>query len=264
MGRSDEAVTVFEGKHLRARLYRANASRLFVSFDSFRPDRRGFDARRPVKFYADHGLAQIQIQTARNDWYLNDDLEPMLAALSLCVRPFRRVYSMAFSMGAFGALRMSRALRLSRVLLVSPQITPFSHRGPRDPRYAEHEADMRADLDLKPEHLFGRLRGCILFDPLHACADVDHARAIEALAPGLRPVALPFAGHPADKTLLEGKVWPQFQAQLLRDAAAPPALKALHRAARENSPSYLEAMSGRLLRRGRDLERLLAAGKGLP
>lgn len=264
MGPSDEAVIVFEGKHLSARLYQAKSRRLFVSFDSFRPDRRGFDARGPVKFYGRRGLAQLQIQTARNDWYLNDDLEPMLEALEGLVTAYRRVYSMAFSMGAFAALRMSRRLRISRVFLVSPQVTPFSHRGPLDARFADHEAGMRVDLDLERAHLFQRIRGCILFDPLHDRADAEHARAIEALAPGLRPVALPMAGHPADKTFLEGKVWPEFQALLLEGGDASRALRALHRKAREGSPSYLRALSQRLSDRGMGLDRLLAAGKGLP
>lgn len=259
-----EAVTVFEGRHLRARLFRPKARQLFVSFDSFRPGRTEFDDRGPVKYYQRRGLAQLQIQTARNDWYLNDDLEPMLEVLSDCVQPYRRVFSMAFSMGAFGALRMSGKLRLSRVFLVSPQVTPFSHRGPMDPRFAEHEGNIRADLDLEKGHLFRKMRGCILFDPLHHRMDVEHARAVQAIAPGLRAVTLPLSGHPADITLLEGNVWHEFQGLLLGRGDATAGLKALHRRSREVSPSYLEALSRRLATQGKGPVGLLRSGKGLP
>lgn len=264
MAETVEAVTVFEGRHLRARLFRPEGRQLFVSFDSFRPGRTEFDDRGPVKYYQRRGLAQLQIQTACNDWYLNDDLEPMLEVLSDCVQPYRRVFSMAFSMGAFAALRMSGKLRLSRVFLVSPQVTPFSRRGPMDPRFVEHEAGIRADLDLEKGHLFRRMRGCVLFDPLHHRKDVEHARAILDMAPGLRAVALPLAGHPADNTLLEGKVWHEFQGLLLGRGDATAGLKALHRKSREVSPSYLEALSRRLASQGKGAVGLLRSGKGLP
>lgn len=240
---------VFDGDHLRATLFDQGGKRLFVSFDSFRPMRRNFSDRGPVQFYLDQGWNQLSIQTARNDWYLNDDLHPLRAVLADLVVPYRRVSSMAFSMGGYGALLMSQALRLSQVFLVSPQVTPFSTRGPKDKRWRGFERAMRPDLDLTLADMPAGLRGFVLFDPLVTTKDRDHARAIEALLPRVRAVAMPLAGHPADKTILQGRLWPEFQALLMDRKCKAAALKDLHREGRKVSDIYGEALQARLAAR---------------
>jgi hypothetical protein len=253
MASRDTALSLFDGPHLRARVYGPGAQRLFVSFDSLSPKRASFSERGPVKFYLEKGWSQLQIQTARNDWYLNDDLEPLRAALAEFVQPYQRVSSMAFSMGAYGALLMSGALRLGHVFLVSPQITPFSGKYPRDRRYARFEKPMWRDLDLTEKDLHPGLQGFVLFDPLVRTKDKEHARAIEDMAPGIRAVAMPMAGHPADKTILQGKLWPQFQDLLTDKKCTAAALKSLHRTGRVVSDTYQEELRKRLLaRNGRE------------
>ena len=259
MGAPDTGQILFDGRHLRARIFQPGQKRLFVSFDSFRPKRAGFDDRGPVQFYLNAGWSQLQIQTSANDWYLNDDLEPLRLVLAQAVQPYRRVSSMAFSMGAYGALLMSRALRLTHVFLVSPQITPFSQRGPKDGRYRGFEAGMRGDLDLGPKDLQDRMRGFVLFDPLQRSKDREHARAVEALVPGIVAVAMPMAGHPADKTILQGRLWPEFQALLMDKACRASQIKQLHRSGRQQAQTYQDSLSERLLARA---QRQAAAGGG--
>jgi hypothetical protein len=225
--------------------------RLFVSFDSLRPQRSGFDDRGPVKFFLAKGWTNLVVQNAQNDWYLNDDLEALRDCLAEFARPYRRVVSMAFSMGGYGALLMSRALHIKQVFLVSPQVTPFSAHEPKDRRYRKYEARMREDLGLTRADLNPRLRGYVLFDPLVHKLDRAHARMIAELAPGLQSVAMPMAGHPADKTILEAKLWSEFQGLLTKPDCEAADLKALHRRGRVLSTSYQKALGERITLRAK-------------
>lgn len=264
MGGTDQGQIVFDGQHSRARVFQPGKGRLFVSFDSLKPKRDGFDDRGPVKFFLAQGWSHLIIQTARNDWYLNDDLDALRARLEEFVGPYRRVSSMAFSMGGYGALLMSRALRLAQIFLISPQVTPFSHQEPRDPRYRVFEAAMRADLDLARGDLHEGMRGFVLFDPLERNKDRDHARAIANLAPGLQCLALPMAGHPADKTILEARLWPEFQSLLTDRQCQAQDLKALHRKGRSLSQTYQSALAARLVLRAERGDKPGKIGNSLP
>ncbi len=249
MSAPEQGQTVFDGQHSRARVFHPGRGRLFVSFDSLRPKRDRFDERGPVKFFVAQGWSHLIIQTARNDWYLNDDLNALRARLAEFVVPYRRVSSMAFSMGGYGALLMSKALRMTQIFLISPQVTPFSGLPPRDPRYRMFEPGMRADLGLAGEDVHEGMRGFVLFDPLERNKDRAHARAIADLAPGLRCLALPMAGHPADKTILESRLWPEFQGLLADRTCRAQDLKALHRKGRGQSQTYQSALSKRMRER---------------
>lgn len=251
MGASDQGQSVFDGLHARARVFQPGRGRLFVSFDSLKPKRDGFDDRGPVKFFLAQGWSHLIIQTARNDWYLNDDLDALRARLTDFVAPYRRVSSMAFSMGGYGALLMSRALRLAQVFLISPQVTPFSRQAPQDPRYRGFEGGLRADLGLQRGDVQEGMRGFILYDPLERNKDREHARAISELVPGLQCLALPMAGHPADKTILQAKLWPEFQGLLVDSKCRAADLRALHRKGRVLSPTYQSALAARLVLRAR-------------
>lgn len=264
MALPDTGQIVFDGQHARARVFQPECKRLFVSFDSLRPKRDGFDDRGPVKFFLAQGWSHLIIQTARNDWYLNDDLDALRARLASFVLPYRRVTSMAFSMGGYGALLMSRALRLRQVFLISPQATPFSTQEPWDPRYRMFEANMRADMGLKRADVQADMRGFVLFDPLERNKDRAHARQISEMAPGLRCVALPMASHPADKTILEAKLWPEFQGLLTDRHCKASDLKALHRRGRSLSPTYQTALAGRLSARLRREQIPQNIGNSLP
>lgn len=251
----DPGVTIFAGAHLRATLFAPGQARLAVFFDHLDRQRRGFSGVAASRSFGRRAFSQLVVQTARNDWYLNAELAPLMRALEPVCAEYESVTGIGFSMGGFAALRLSQSLRLSRVLLVSAQVTPFSDRAPFDTRYRRFAAAMLPALDLQREDIAPGLQGLALFDPFHRSKDRDHARAIAALAPGVRPVALPFGGHPATGLIRRAGLWWQLQRLVAEDRLEPAAIVGLRRKARAGSLDYArhlaDALERRAARRGR-------------
>lgn len=251
----DPGETIFAGAHLRATLFAPGRARLAVFFDNLDRKRRGFAGVVSSRSFGRREFSQLVVQTAHNDWYLNADLPLLMQALAPVCAEYDRVTGIGFSMGGFAALRLSQSLRLSRVLLVSAQVTPFAERAPFDTRYRRFAGGMLPTLDLRREDIAPGLQGLALFDPFHRSKDRDHARAIAALAPGVRPVALPFGGHPATGLIRRAGLWWQLQRLVAEDRLEPAAIVGLRRRARAGSLDYarhlVDALEGRAARRGR-------------
>ena len=255
---------VFDGDHLQAHLFAQNGRRLFVSFSHMDPGRTGFPEARPVQRFVAAGLDHLQILTARNDWYMNRDLPGLKAVLPELVAPYRRILSMGFSMGGYAALLLSRPLRLDRVFLVSPQVTPFSDLPPFDGRYRRHTPGIARDLQLGPGDIRAEMQGFVLYDPWHESKDADHARLIEGLSPGLRGVRFPFGGHPAARMLQEAGMWGQLQDLLLNRKSEIADLVALRRAARRGSSQYMTRIAQAVAKRRAAQEAAPASPQMIP
>jgi len=241
--RGETAVAVFQSARLRAMCYGAGRQRLTVGFDYLRPTRAGFPMRAPPQHMLQTGAAHLIIESAENDWFLNPDLGALRVALARFTAQFDDVAAIGFSLGGYGALLLGRALHLRRALLISPQYSIFPERAPFELRYRHIAARLDPLLDDLDAQADGGLTGCIAFDPRLAPADAAHAALIQARFPGLRAVAMPFAGHPALRLVGEAHLFAKVQALLLRDEITPRALRALHRAARVQAPSYARALA---------------------
>lgn len=242
---------VFAGRHARAICFNPGAERLLVTFDNWRKDHVGFPEAAPSKAVMEAGFGQLCVHSARNDWYLSPEVAALREALGRFCAGFAEVRGIGFSMGGYGALLLSKALRLERVVLVSPQVSIFPERYPHDRRYAAEAAGLDPAQDLRGEDIVAGLRGVILFDPLMQRRDAAHARAIAAFAPGLQGVAMPFGGHPAMGAIREARLYGRvLQAAMTGDASVAE-FRAIHRAARMASPGYRALMEARLGRRKR-------------
>lgn len=243
---------VFDGAHLRATLFAKGLERaLFVTFLHRRDTDGVFAKPRPLAKALAAGWGHLYVQARRNDWYINDETEGLIAALSALPPRFTRRVAMGFSMGGYAALRLASAMALDEVVLISPQVSIDPARVPWDRRYL-HEArgfdPVRGDLARCPAP---GLRGLLLVDPSRA-PDLRHARLIAGLFPGVRPVRLGFGGHPATRVLDEGGGVGAIQEALIAGALTPAHVVALHRQARRTSEFYRrkldEAMAARRLR----------------
>jgi hypothetical protein len=221
--------------------HRGRSDRLVVTFDWRLDGRDGFSPDDHSTHFARQGFSQLSVKTRANDWFVNPETPALEAALERIAGEHARVHALGFSMGGFGALRFARALRLSRVVVVSPQSSPLA---PWDGRYRAEAPDWdEAGGDLAPRAA-PRLRGLLVLDPF-VPEDSRHARAILALFPGLRRVPLSFGGHPAIRTLrgAGGMRVVQEQAGVLAPGAGP--ILAAHRAARRASPGYWLRLAAR-------------------
>ena len=83
---------VFDGKHLRARLWTPGpeARALYVTFRQRIPDPGQFDDSGPVRFALTRGVAHLHLQSRWNDWYVNDETTALEAALAPVRARFER------------------------------------------------------------------------------------------------------------------------------------------------------------------------------
>ena len=239
----EAATEVFRSARMRAVCHGAGRARLTVGFDYLRPGRAGFPMRAPPRHLLQPDTAHLIIESADNDWFLNPDLGALRAALAAFTAQFDDVAAIGFSLGGYGALLLARALHLRRALLISPQYSIFPERAPFEQRYRHIAEKLDPRLDDIEAQGDAALKGCIVFDPRLAPVDAAHAALIRRRFAGLRAVAMPFAGHPALRLVGEAHMFARVQALLLRDAITPGALRALHRAARVQAPSYALALA---------------------
>lgn len=244
---------LFDGDYARAVCFNPGADRLFVTFDHWRKQHVDFAPVQASGRVMAAGFAQLCILSSRNDWYLSPDLAGLRHSLLAASGAYAEVRGIGFSMGAYGALLLSKALRLQKLVLVSPQYSIFPGRVPFDPRYHAEAAELAPDMDDLARDVQPGLRGVILYDPSARYRDRAHALAIEAVSPGLRRVAMPFTGHPAMAAIREARLYGKVMAAALGGDLAGGDLagdfRRIHRAARLVSPHYQTRLRKYLLQR---------------
>lgn len=245
-----ESLMVFAGAHARAVCFNPGAERLLVTFDNWRKDHVAFPEAVPSRGVMQAGFGQLCVHSTRNDWYLSPDLAALRTALSQFCAGYAEVRGIGFSMGGYGALLLSKALRLDKVVLVSPQVSIFPQRYPHDDRYAAEAAELDPAQDQLAQDIVGGLQGVILFDPIRQRKDAAHARAIAALAPGLQVVAMPLSGHPAMGAIREARLYGRVLQAAMTGRLSVAEFRAIHRAARAASPRYQALLDAYLNRRG--------------
>lgn len=233
-----EARLYQDARH-RISLFRApgGSAKLVLCFEPGRDRMDGFQAPACPRFAERLGIDAITVQAARRDWFLTEDGARLGAVLAEAVAGYGSVTVTGFSMGGYGALLYSGIARASRALLVSPQYCIDPAVAPWDP--GRHGKFARIGLPMpRPEQRGNRaLAGVLLYDPRIAA---DHAHAAHILAgfPRLRPIALPYAGHPASAVIGATAGIGQLAEMLVEDRLDAVAIRALHRAGRRGDDSY--------------------------
>ena len=240
---------LFDGEHLRAEVHGPDREILFVRFDNLRLERTGFPGFEPSEKVAARGMAELSVVTARNDWYLNPDLEALRVALRGFTGRYKTVRCIAFSMGGYAALLLSKALRLRQAVLVSPQYCVFPALPPGDLRYARYAKTLDPAVADLADVVAPRLRGVVVFDPLGNPMDRAHARMILTMAPNMSGVAMAFGGHPATLAMAGLPAARQFRNMTLAGNLNPAQYRALHVLARAGSAVYQQRLQEALARR---------------
>ncbi len=245
----DLSELLFDGASLRVIGSSVERPKLFVSFDHWRRERNSFPDYTPSKTALNHGYGHIYIQTAQNDWFLNQDTDRLRGFLTeLCQG--KESCSVGFSMGGYGALLFANALRLRRVLLLSPQYSIMPAKAPYEMAYRDEAASLDPALDhLEPLNDGHRLQGIIAYDPRQAPQDRLHADHIRALHPDLQPVALPFGGHTALKHMEGTGVIHDIVQTFIEDDLSAGAIRGVHGLIGRNSTRYKQRLKAYLEQR---------------
>lgn len=239
---------IFDGDFLQARLWLPDrpTTALYVTFRQWEAEPGQFSESGQVRRALTAGLAHLHVQSRWNDWFLNAETPALEAALHTLRARFMTARALGFSMGGYGALRFSRALRLNQVLLVSPQVSLLL---PEEDRYPEAAGFDPQAGDLAT-HARPDLKGVVAFDPTHAL-DRLHAERITALLPGIRPAKLSFGGHPGTAAIGQAGGFRALQRLSLSSRLRSRDVVLLHRELRRASARYWRERADRLLRRGR-------------
>ncbi len=240
---------LFDGKRLRLTHFGRGNRRAVLTFDFLRKNREGFGEVGPSQSLRRWGWDQISLRSARNDWFINSETEAMEGALAAACARFETVAAIGFSMGGYGALRFARSAGARRVIAVSPQVSIHPRAVPWDKRYHRNAAEFEPRLGALGPRSDGNLEGMVIFDPF-VPFDRRHVRRILELYPRLRPVALPFGGHPASGILRASGQAGLLMEMLARDGGPEVHdLRNAYREIRRGEPTYLIALARRALNR---------------
>lgn len=228
---------VFTGEHLRAAWFPGTRPLLIVTLDYRKQGRHEFSPPNHSSGFARQGYGQLSISTRCNDWFVNPDTTALEAALAEVAAKYERVQAIGWSMGAYGALRFSKALDLDGVVAISPQYAITQGAVAGDSRYAAEAATYDSALGDLAAHGKRDLKGVIMVDPF-APYDLAHAQLAQAAFPKLKILRLGFAGHPASRVLKgAGKTWLIQREAAIKKQTGLELIKA-HRAARGDSAGY--------------------------
>lgn len=180
---------------------------LAVTFDHWGEGKRGFSQKKAHTELARRGFTHLHVSTSQNDWFLNPEMPEALLKIADFAEPFARKLTIAFSMGGFGALLVSRVVAFDQLLLVSPHSTYSNAFPPHDDRFSADILDegfARTAHDMVHSSLKMDAECVVVFDSTRPF-DEAHARMSKKLFTRSRLVDLRGGGHPATGVLRAAK-----------------------------------------------------------
>jgi hypothetical protein len=201
---------LYQSDHLRAVMFGPMSGRLIVTFDHWSRGKNDFGTSQHARFWAKNDVSQLSVKTKRNDWFVNPDTGQLEEVLRKAVENFDHVNALGFSMGAYGALRLSKALGADHMVLVSPQFSVWADHAPDSQWWKRYEGALGPVDGALKDHGRASQKGDLIFDPFDP-EDAYHARLCLHSFPSLIPVPLPFAGHPAHQAMSESGQFRPFQ-----------------------------------------------------
>jgi hypothetical protein len=201
---------------LQVTLHGDNPDTMIVTFDHWDRGKASFTDIPAQSGFAKRGYTHLHISTCRNDWFLNPDMPKALLKISRLCEDYPHKITIAFSMGGFGALLLSRVVAFRQLLLISPHSTYSKDVPPYDNRFAPDIRDedfARTANDMVHSTLRMEAECVVLYDSTQRF-DTDHAQSAARLFTDARLVDLRGGGHPAIGVLQKAGRY-----GLVRDAA---------------------------------------------
>ncbi len=212
-------------------------------------------------FFRHRRLNAIGIMAAENDWFQDDEILDVLAAIRAAT-PGYRLIGYGGSMGGFATINFAQDLGLASLVAVIPQYSIDAARAPYEHRWRGEAARIAFNHD-KIAAIPAIANGWMIFDPW--CVDGLHARDI-ARHHHLGEVAVPFGGHAQMLMLQQADVYTDMFTDMLEERFDPAAFRRRWRVARRGSAAFWLGLAQTLLRRGAvaGALRCLAQARTLP
>ena len=169
---------------------------------------------------------------------MSDDVAKLDEALSLLSTDYNVVYALCFSMGIMPALMFSRVLNIQKLMAFSPVISIFGD-DIDDKRFRSFQKYIQ-NPDARNLWKNGNknIEGVVCFDPATHPIDRAQAHLISKNFKGLKPLALPFGGHPCMQIIKEVMGFEAIQNLIMNGDFAVSSLRELHKKIRPQSDVY--------------------------
>jgi tetratricopeptide (TPR) repeat protein len=201
-------------------------------------------------FLKSNGVSAVHVLCSGNDWFQYPDMDDCLAAIASYTAQFSFRITYGSSMGAYGALICSRALRADRVIAISPQFSIDRLKVPFERRWRAPAAAIAFLRDDMATGLAADAEVACIFDPRNR--DRVHVKLLENLGAVWR-FAAPYSGHPTGRFLVQTRSLSTLVRRLLNPAPLQQQdLAEFRRTVRERrraSPIYWANLSELLARR---------------
>lgn len=202
---------LFQGDHMRLAIKNEDADRVIFTFDNWARDRRFWDEDHAGVTFTNRGFAHVRLTTKLNDWYLNRDLPAVLDAATAIAGDYRARHGLAFSMGGYGLMLLSRRVAVDQALFFSPHTTYDTALPPHDTRYPPEVADggyAAETYEAMRDGTPSKADCVIAYDPILPL-DVVHARETARFFARPRMMELKDSGHPSASYIAKGLRWGQ-------------------------------------------------------
>lgn len=201
----------FSGADLRAYKQARDHRKAIVTFDHWRRHRTGFPAIKSGANFLQRGYDFFRIDTSKNDWFLNDELEGVLRSTVRQLVRYDHILYLGFSMGCFGALLLSSRLPPNSLIAVSPSYPP-----------GRREDSEEYILPTNSE-----INGIVQFDCRNS-TDVLAAKRFSLHLGGAKMIELEGGGHPATDLIVSRRKYHKLLDHWLSPDIDTSAIRQLH------------------------------------
>ena len=196
-------------------------------------------------------LSVVAFVSRKPNWYPTANVLNALPAVNPILRSYGKIITYGASMGAYAALKMSRALGASTALAFSPQFSIDPAITGKDYNFARFYTPAR-DVDVTIRGFHVAPEAYIFYDPFYT-DDATQIGHITRVAPWVSPVPVPSTAHETIRLFLRGTL-----GKTLLDTVASGDRQALRRLTsqlRRASPTRTATLLGRVVGRRPDLAR---------
>jgi hypothetical protein len=248
---------IHRGARYIARFLHCNAALwACVSFEYWKPEPTLEGEFSGESFFRHRGLNAIGIMAAENDWFQEDEILDVVAAIRAATPGFRLI-GYGGSMGGYAAINFAQDLGLASLVAVIPQFSIDAAKAPYETRWRGEAARLAFGHD-KIGTIPPVTNGWMIFDPW--CVDGLHARDI-ARHHRLGAVITPFGGHATMLMLQQANVYTDMFTDMLEERFDPVAFRQRWRRARRGSAAFWLGLAEALIKRGRHTAALRCIGQ---
>lgn len=261
MSEALETQLLFAGNDISVRsVLSSNTDLWAVTFANFerhpQPGRPGFGEA----FLKKNGISALHFVSSANHWWQTPEIITAIArAQEFLEKHFSSATRVGYgsSMGGYGVLLYAQALRLDRVLAISPQYSIDSDKVPFETRWREEASQLSFAYDAMPKK-FENCHLHIVYDGQHA----GDSEQVKLFPKTLQRHSLPLSDHPSSKYLLQTGALKSLVLDFFRHENPAPQLavnlqKAIQN--RRQSPVYLKSLLHRCQKRDKALSAVVVA-----